>query len=446
MRHTVPVANKGVRSIHGMTASPPSTYYCATANPHAPWEPLQGSGSARVVVIGGGFAGLNTALGLAERGVDEVVLLEREHIGFGASGRNGGFVFAGYSLDEQSLLEQRGRDRAQALFKRTTDAVGRIRQRIAQYAIACDAVDHGVIWANWFRDPAVLLRRQQLLATHFGVEWQWVPEAELRERVRSPRYHGGLYERDALHLHPLNYALGLATAAAGKGVRIHQNSGVTSLTREGRQWRVRTSHGELLADHVVLACGGYLAGLQRTIDRAVLPIATYVMVTEPLGDRLDDCLHTRAAVYDSRFAFDYYRALPDTRLLWGGRISIRNRSARSVQQLLLQDLLRVFPQLERVRIDYAWSGLMSYARHQMPQVGGDGNGLWWAQAFGGHGLAPTCAAGELLAAAIAEGDESWRQFEPYGLDSAHRPLGYLAAQASYWWQQGRDCLKSRMEG
>ena len=429
-----------------MKPSPALSYYRATATPYEPYAPLQGATQARVAIIGGGYAGLNTALGLAERGVREVVLLEREQIGFGASGRNGGFVFAGYSLGEQALLAQRGETRARALFDLTTEAVQRIRRRVTDYAIDCDMVDEGVIWANWFRDPAVLRRRQQLLAEHYGVQWQWLPQQELRERVRSDRYHDGLYERDALHLHPLNYALGLAAAAAGQGVRVHEHSGVTGLTREGAQWRVRTAQGELLAEQVVLACGGYLAGLQRAIDRAILPIATYVMVTEPLGARLDECLPTRAAVYDSRFAFDYYRALPDTRLLWGGRISIRNRSPQAVQRLLTQDLLRVFPPLKGVKVDYAWSGLMSYARHQMPQVGGSDDGLWWAQAFGGHGLAPTSVAGELLAAAIAAGDDRWKQFADYGLASTHRPFGYLGAQAGYWWQQGHDWLKTRLEG
>ena len=428
-----------------MRPSAPISYYRATATPYAPHAPLQGSGDARVAVIGGGYAGLNTALGLVERGVGDVVLLERDQIGFGASGRNGGFVFAGYSLGEQSLLEQRGGERARAMFRLTTEAVQRIRERIGRYAIACDAVDEGVIWANWFRDPAVLRQRQQLLAGHYGVQWQWLEQAELRQRVRSDRYHDGLYERDALHLHPLNYAIGLAAAAAGQGVRIHEHSGVRRLAREGTRWRLQTVQGELLVDQVVLACGGYLAGLQRSIDRAILPIATYVMVTEPLGERLDECLHTRAAVYDSRFAFDYYRALPDTRLLWGGRISVRNRSSQAVQRLLMRDLLRVFPSLRGIKVDYAWSGLMSYARHQMPQIGGNGDGLWWAQAFGGHGLAPTCAAGELLAAAIAEGDAGWQQFSGYGLGRTYRPWGYLGAQASYWWQQGRDWLKTRLE-
>ena len=175
----------GVSLRRSMNSS--SSYYRATATPYTPYVPLLGNAHARVVIIGGGFAGLNTALGLAERGVRDVVLLEREQIGFGASGRNGGFVFAGYSLGEQSLLDQLGEARAQALFKLTTDAVQRIRQRIADYAIPCDAVDQGVIWANWFRDPGVLRQRQQLLAEHYGVQWQWLPAEELRERVRSER-------------------------------------------------------------------------------------------------------------------------------------------------------------------------------------------------------------------------------------------------------------------
>ena len=338
-----------------------------------------------------------------------------------------------------------GEQRAHDLFALTIAAVQRIRERVARYAIPCDLVDEGVIWANWFRDPAILRQRQQLLAERFGVQWEWLTREQLRQQVRSERYSDALYERDALHLHPLNYAIGLAQAAVGQGVVIHEHCGVRKLARDGLRWRITTREGELLADQVVLACGGYLAGLQRVIDRAVLPIATYVMVTEPLGDRLDDCLPTRAAVYDSRFAFDYYRRLPDRRLLWGGRISVRNRSPGAVQRLLKRDLARVFPALKDVQVDYAWSGLMSYARHQMPQIGGREDGLWWAQAFGGHGVAPTCAAGELLAAAIADQDQAWKQFSGFGLPSTHRPFGFAAAQASYWWHEFNDWLKTRLE-
>lgn len=424
----------------------PQTWYEASARPFESSPPLTGKHDARVAIVGGGYAGVCLALGLAERGVRDVVLLERDGIGHGASGRNGGFVFGGYSLGEDELLRQLGDEQARRLYSATTDAVELIRQRIARYAIECDATEAGVIWANWFRDPEVLRKRQHLLKEHYGIDWEWLPEARMREVIHSKRYHDGLFERNALHLHPLDYLHGMARAAQRQGVSLHENSRVRRVERSGGDWRLRTDSGEVKAQIVVLACGGYLAHLEREIDRGVMPIATYVMVTEPLGERLRECLETQAAIYDTRFAFDYYRPLKDSRLLWGGRISIRNRSPDAIRKLLMRDLLRVFPQLEGVKIEYAWSGLMSYGRHQMPQLGTRGDGLWWVQAFGGHGTAPTCAAGELLASAIAQGDESWREFTRYGLVDTFRPLGYLGAQARYWWSEARDRWKSMLEG
>lgn len=423
-----------------------ASHYLASAPAPAPRAPLQGRREAEVCVVGGGFAGLNTALGLAERGRDGVVLLEARTLGHGASGRNGGFVFGGFSRGEQSLLDELGPQRAQALYAGTQDAVDLIRRRIARHHIDCSATDAGVIWANWFRDPAPMRARQALLARHFGVEWEWLERSRMAELVRSERYTEGLFEPNALHFDPLAYARGLARVAEGQGVRIHESSPAIALDREAGGWRVRTAQGEVHARRVVLACGGYLAGLRREVDAGVLPIATYVVCTEPLGARMDEVLRTRAAIYDSRFAFDYYRPLPDSRLLWGGRISVFDRSPAAVERLLRRDMLRVFPQLEGVRIERAWSGLMSYARHQMPQIGRVDEGLWLAQAFGGHGVAPTTFAGEVLAAAIAHGDPRWREFSDYGLVSALKPAGFIGAQLSYWWYQAQDAWKDWREG
>ena len=387
-----------------------SSYYVATVpDRELGFGPLRGLVDASVCIVGGGFAGLNTALGLAERGVRDVVLLESQRVGFGASGRNGGFVFGGFSRGEESLLQDLGPERARDLYSGTINAVELIRARTERYDIECDRVDAGVLWANWFRDPQVLRDRQQLLEQRYGVHWQWMPRERLRSLVHTERYHDGLFEPGAFHFHPLKYARGVARAAMAQGVAIHEETPAIALERAGRGWRVRTPDGVVQAEDVVLACGGYLAGLRAEVDAGVLPIATYVMVTQPLGARLDEIMSTRAAVYDTRFAFDYYRPLPDTRLLWGGRISVLDRSAAEVEKLLYGDMLKVFPQLDGVRIDHAWSGLMSYARHQMPQIGAIDDGLWLAQAFGGHGVAPTTFAGELLASAIAHGDRRWRE-------------------------------------
>lgn len=422
------------------------TYYRATRTATHLTGPYEGRDDAQVVIVGGGFAGINAALSLAERGIRDVIVLEAKQVGFGASGRNGGFVFSGYSLGERTLLERVGKQQARRLLHYTVDAVHTIRQRIARYDIACDAVDQGVIWANWFHDDDVLRRRQRLLAEHFDIQWRWLSRADMAQHLHTDRYGAGLFEPDALHLHPLNYLSGLAAAAEARGVRVHEHSPVQSLEHDADgTWTVRTTQGRVRAPHVVLACGGYLAGLDRRVDRSILPIATYVTVTEPLGDRLETAVATQAAVYDTRFAFDYYRALPDTRLLWGGRISVHDRPAAAVERLLHNDMVRVFPQLADVRIDYAWSGLMSYARHEMPQIGTDGKGLWWAQAFGGHGLAPTTVAGELLAEALSGQGERWREFAPFGLRRSWRPLGYLAAQARYSGLQWKDRFREASE-
>lgn len=423
-----------------------SSYYRMSAPPRPVRAPLSGPVEADVCVVGAGFAGLNTALGLAERGGTGVVVLEAGTLAHGASGRNGGFVFGGYSRSEQGLRSVLGDERAKSAYHGTLDAVSLIRRRIGEYGIDCDATDAGVLWANWFRDPAPLRARQALLADRFDVHWDWVPREQLAELVRSDRYGDALFERNALHFNPLAYAHGLASAASAKGVALFEHSPATKLERVAGGWRVTTPQGQVLARQVVLACGGYLAGLRRDVDAGVLPIATYVMVTEPLGARMQEVLRTRAAIYDSRFAFDYYRPLPDTRLLWGGRISVRDRSPADVQRLLRRDMLRVFPRLADVRIEHAWSGLMSYARHEMPQLGRIDDGLWLAQAFGGHGVAPTTYAGELLASAIAEGDQRWRGFAEFGLVSALKPAGFVGAQLTYWWLQAKDAWKDRMEG
>jgi gamma-glutamylputrescine oxidase len=292
----------------------------------------------------------------------------------------------------------------------------------------------------------VLERRRRLLETAFDTQWQPIDRSRLRMKVKSDRYSAALFEPQALHFHPLKYARGLARTLQHLGTPVHEASPAIDLRRYGAGWRVETPGGVVEAEQVVFACGGYLAGLVPKVDASVLPIATYVVVTEPLGARAADVLDTQAAVYDTRFAFDYYRLLPDTRLLWGGRISVRDRDARDVERLLRRDILRVFPQLDGVRIDHAWSGLMSYARHEMPQIGQLEKGLWHAQAFGGHGVAPTTVAGEVLAAAIAEGDTAWQDYSPYGLVSAIKPWGFGGAQATYWWLQAKDAWKDWREG
>ncbi|CAG4888132.1 Gamma-glutamylputrescine oxidoreductase [Paraburkholderia saeva] len=404
---------------------------------------LTGRRSAQVCIVGGGLAGLSTALGLVERGVRDVVVLEAKQMGFGASGRNGGFVFGGYSLDCADLLKALGAQRARELYTLTTDAVDLMRARIQRYHIDCDATHAGVILANWFDEPARLDTQRRLMKDAFGVDWTPLTEAELADRLKSRRYHGGLLEHNAFHFHPLKYVLGVARAAVAAGADLYEHSPVVSLEREGNGFLVKTAEGAIDAQHVVMAGGGYARNVYRRVERAVLPVATYVMATEPLGARLKEAIDCASAVYDTRFAFDYYRPLPDTRILWGGRISIRDREPEAIARLLRRDLLKVYPQLHDVRVDHAWGGLMSYARHKMPQIGQSADGVWYAVGFGGHGMAPTTVSGELLAAAISGERPVPEAFGNFGLTRTLGALGLAAAQLTYTTMQTRDALAAR---
>jgi len=382
-------------------------------------------------------------MSLMERGIRDITLLEAESIGHGASGRNGGFVFGGFSLDNADLVRQVGAVEARRLYGLTLDAVERIRQRIARHGIDCDATYSGVLLADWFADDKPLRALQRFMREQFEVEWRWLPRDETRALLRTERYHAALHEPNAFHFHPLKYAQGLARVLREAGVRLHEGTRVTAIEPEGAGWRVQAGSARVSCREVVVACGGYIGQLFAPLSRAIMPIATYVMATEPLGDRLRGAMHTDAAVYDTRFAFDYYRPLPDTRLLWGGRISIRDLPPHEVAKLLTRDLLRVYPQLQGVKAEHAWSGLMSYARHKMPQIGRLPRGPWYAMGFGGHGVGPTTLAGEVLAQALSGEAAVPSGFGRYGLPSTMGPLGLAAAQATYWWLQARDAWRAR---
>jgi gamma-glutamylputrescine oxidase len=416
------------------------SYYSATAS-GGRHDALAGAVDTSICIIGGGFAGLATALSLIEQGERNVILLEAETIGHGASGRNGGFVFGGFSLGERGLVDAVGIEEARKLYQLTLDGTTRIRRRIDTHRIDCDASYSGIYLANWFDDDRILDAQQRFMADTMGVEWQRVGREQLAERLNSRRYFGGLYEANAFHFHPLKYAQGVADAIVAGGGRVCERSRVTQIARHGNGWRIATGQGEVRAREVVICCGGYIERLYPKLASAILPIATYVMVTEPLGERLQTAMRTSAAVYDTRFAFDYYRPLQDTRLLWGGRISILDRSPQAVAALLYRDMLKVYPQLAGVGIHHAWSGLMSYGRHKMPQLGRLREGLWYGMGFGGHGVGPTTLAGEVLARALLGDAGDLQRFTSWGLPATGGRAGLLAAQLTYWYYELRDWLR-----
>ncbi len=419
------------------------SYYSSTLSTDTARPALGAHMDTEVCVVGGGLAGLATALGLRERGAD-VVVLEARQVGWGASGRNGGFVGSGYSLPPERLIARVGAQQARELYQLTHEAVALVRRRIQHYGMDCGPVVDGGLNVSWFDDADALRRARDFLVQYFDEQREFWPRERVAEGLHSDRYYDALFSDQKFHLHPLNYTRAVAAAAELRGATIFEQSPVQKLDADGTGMVVDTAGGQVRAAHVVITCGGYLAGLQRRLSAAMVPIATYMIATEPLGEeRLRSAIEIPYAISDNRFASDYYRATADTRILWGGRISARRSRPARLARFMLADLLKVYPQLEGVRVAWAWYGLMSYAAHKMPQIGQLSPGLWYAMGFGGQGLATTTVAGELVASAIAEKDDRYQLFAPFGLTPTGGPVGVAAAQLTYWSYQLRDALRAR---
>lgn len=420
------------------------SYYSRTLDDlDSPYAPLSGAAQADVCVIGGGLAGINTAFGLMQRG-KSVVLLEGHRIGWGASSRNGGFVARGFAADHEEIAKRVGLDHARKLVGLTREARQMIRDRIAEYSIDCGPLTPGVLTVSW-KDQAQAMQDYVAAANRdFDAGLEYWPTEKVRECCKTDKYFQGFYSPDDYQFHSLRYLHGLARVMAARGVKIHENTMAAKIEKDGTGWRVITAQGHVRAQHVVLCCAMDSRGLDRRIEGAAFPVQTYVMVTNPLSDEdLKNSINTKHALYDTRFTSDYYRVLPDNRVMWGGRVALWARPHNIAGQLL-KDMLKVYPQLEgKVRPEVAWYGVMCYAPHKMPQIGMAAPGYWYCTAFGGHGLVPTTAGGEAIAEAICGNTAKMDLFAPYGLSYAGGRMGRYVAQMVYWWWKARDFFSAR---
>lgn len=360
---------------------------------------MDGDGEADVCVIGAGFTGLSAALHLAERG-HSVVVLEAHRIGWGASGRNGGQVGSGQRIEQPELEEMFGQDRARALWEIGEAAKALVKDLVARHDIAC-ALKPGIIHANhrarYDKGSAEFVDHMN---RHYGTALSYLDPRALQGLVRSPRYSGGVLDPEGAHLHPLDFVRGLARAAEAAGVTIHEMTEVTHVGEGG----AITALGRVSAEHVILACNGYLGALQGEVARHVMPINNFIIATEPLGaDRAADLLTRDVAVADSKFVVNYFRLSEDRRLLFGGRESYGYRFPRDIKGFVRKAMIDIFPQARDLRIDYGWGGTLAITMNRLPHLRRLAGGIWTAGGYSGHGVALATMSGKLIADAI-EGD------------------------------------------
>ncbi|RQS64192.1 FAD-binding oxidoreductase [Burkholderia sp. Bp8963] len=389
-----------------------ASYYAATVNDTTRHPPLAGATDADVCVIGAGLTGLSAALNLAERGYS-VTVLEASRVGWAASGRNGGQLIGGFACDIDTFAHFMPAGDVKRIWEMGLETLSLVKSRIAKHHIDCALVPGYLTAANTERDADALKRWRDEAAKRFGYDRLHFVEPEaLGDYVQSSRYRGGLYDPDSGHLHPLNYTLGLARAAREAGVRIHENSCVTRVRDIPAGHLVETSQGHVRARFVVLACNAYLGTLAPALSRKIMPVGTYVIATEPLGQaRAAALMPARAAVCDSRFVLDYFRPAPDTRLLWGGKVSYSTLPPRNLAESMRRDMLKTFPQLADVKVDYAWGGFVDITMNRAPHFGRVAPTMYYAQGFSGHGVNTTALAGRLIAEAI---DGQASRFDLFG--------------------------------
>jgi gamma-glutamylputrescine oxidase len=403
------------------------SYYAATAPRERRFAALQGdAGVCDVAIVGGGLAGLSAAIELRQRGFD-VALLEAREMGWGASGRNGGQAIHGLACEPATIEAQLGADEAKRVFAMSIEALDLIRQRCAQFDIDCDWRDGYLGVATSERKARALRIDADMMATRYDYPLRWIDAHDLPQWIASPRYVAAVHDPRSGHLHPLKYCLGLARAAAGLGVRLHEQSSVSRIDSGRTGVTLHTANGaRLRARQLLLAGNVYLQelapALAPQLAARIMPVGTYIVCSKAMpAEQARALIPCGAAVCDTNFVLDYFRTTADHRLLYGGRVSYSTATPTNLAASMARRMAATFPQLHGVEVEYAWGGFVDISMNRAPDFGrvpALGDQVYYLQGFSGHGLALTGLAGKLVAEAMA-GDAS--RFDTFAR-LQHRPF------------------------
>jgi glycine/D-amino acid oxidase-like deaminating enzyme len=359
---------------------------------------------ADVVVVGAGYTGLAAARHLASVGAN-VVVVERECVGFGASSRNAGQVLTGLRLDPATLVARYGERRARELFDAATESIARLEHVIASESIECEYARSGHIQAASKPSHFAAFREEhELLARVFDHRVELVSKADQRREVASDFYYGLLVDERSGRVNPARLVQGLAAAAVRRGACLITAVAVTGARRVAGRWIVSTTAGDIDAGDVFFATDAYTDGAAPALQRRLVPVGSYIIVTAPLATPDAAAILPRGrTAFDSKHFLHYFRLTADNRLLFGGRTEFSqptSATTRRAAAILRRGMAMVFPQLAGVDVDYAWSGAVGFTRDQLPHAG-KLDDAYYAAGYGGHGIAMAAHLGEQIARRIA---------------------------------------------
>ena len=419
----------------------PDSYYAASANPAPDRPALRGDHETDVCVIGAGYTGISTALFLLEQGF-RVTVLEAARVGFGASGRNGGQIVNSYSRDLDVIEKQVGPQQARLLGEMAFEGGRIIRERVQRYAIDCDLKEGGVFAAINAKQLRHLEQQKALWERYGHTQLELLDDRGIRSVVGTERYVGGMLDRSGGHIHPLNLVLGEAAAVESLGGIIHEQSPVVKV-QQGAMPVVFTAQGQVRARFVVVAGNAYLGDLLPPLAAKSMPCGSQVIATEPLGEEMARRLLPQDyCVEDCNYLLDYYRLSADRRLIFGGGVVYGARDPANIEALIRPNLLRTFPALRDVKIDYAWTGNFLLTLSRLPQMGRLGSNIYYSQGCSGHGVTFTHVAGKVLAEAIRGQAERFDAFAalPHYPFPGGRLLRVPFTALGAWYYQLRDRL------
>jgi glycine/D-amino acid oxidase-like deaminating enzyme len=416
-----------------------ATWHSGATPLPAPRAPLSYDLEVDVCVVGGGLAGITVAREVARRGWS-VAIVEARRIAWAASGRNSGFVMPGFSAQIEKVIERIGLPATKELWELSQAGVHCVREAVREIGIAVE----GKGWLDVSKKPDAegVLARNRLLAEELGVAAESWPAERVRDVLKTNHYFQASYFPDAFQINPLAYALGLADAAERAGARIFERTPATVVDPAGVRKRIETPNGRVRAGNVVLAGSIYLGSVAQGLADTLIPITAFTGVTQSLGMRLAEAITFRGAVTDSHHANSHYRIVGGDRLLWTGTTSAWTRNLKWTRLWFERALSVTYPQLGQVEFERFWPAEMGFAVHGMPQIGEVQPGVWLASAFGGQGLNTSAIAGDLIARALVEGDDTWRRFLPFELVWAGGRVGRTAVRATRWWWHQSEAVTS----
>ncbi len=371
----------------------PQGYYAASAAVSPPRPPLAGEIRADICVVGGGYTGLSAALHAAQAGA-RVVLIEAETIGFAASGRNGGQIHPGHRKEQTELGAWLGESQARDLWRLSEEARALVFELARE---GCDLKRGLVIAAHNARAARDLSEEAAYLEARYGYhELRMLDGGETAATLGATAYPAARFDGGGGHLHPLKFARRLAALAAAAGAVLHEDSPALAIGRDDGV--VATAYGRIRADHIVLACDAFGGALAPELAPYIEHVESFLIATEPLGAINANVLPSDVAVADTRHVLDYYRKSADGRLIFAGRESYWSPPS-DIMALVRPRMLKVFPGLADVAVEYGWRGTVGITRTRMPHFGRLGSRVLFGHGYSGHGVALSVLGGKALAEA-----------------------------------------------